>query len=92
MHKQWLIFAIFLFVLPMEAQSNQAMPPNGSEVAGNLLPPHDYSSLLAQHQGTSPAAGRTLCRWSVAAVLAEGVADAASGWRAEVSNGCSVTD
>ena len=69
MHRQRLIFGIFLFVLPIEAQSNRALPPNRSEDAGNLLPPHDYSSLLAQHQGTSPAAGRAMYRWSVAAVL-----------------------
>lgn len=85
MYKQKLVLVIGLFVLPIEAQSNQVLPPNGSEVAGSLVPSHDNNSILVQPQATGPA-GRTLYRWSVAAVLAGSVADAASGWRAEEMN------
>ena len=77
MYKQWLIFAVFLFALPIASRSNQALQPNGSTAARNMLPPHDERSPLAQLQATSPAV-RALYHSPVAAVLAEGVADAAS--------------
>lgn len=85
MHRQQLLFAMLFLVPPIAAQSNQALPPNAPGVAGNLIPPHENSSILVQPQETTPA-GRTLYRWSVAAVLAGSAADAASGWKAEEAN------
>lgn len=85
MHRQLLLLATFLLVLPIEAQSNQGSPPNVPEVAGNLISPHDNNSTPTQPQATTPA-GRTFYRWSVAAVLAGSVADTASGWKTEEAN------
>jgi hypothetical protein len=85
MHRQQLLLAMLFLVLPIEAQSNQALPPNVPEVAGDLIPPHDNNSILVQPQATAPA-GRAFYRWSVAAVLAGSVADTASGWKSEEAN------
>jgi hypothetical protein len=88
MRKRRLIFAIGLFALPIEAQSNQDLPPaplKAPEIAGNLISPHDNSSMLVHAQAIGPA-GRTLYRWSIAAVLAGSVADAATAWRAQEAN------
>lgn len=85
MHRQQLLFVMLLLVPPVEAQSNQALPPNGPEVAGNLIPAHDNNSILVQTPAIAPA-GRTFYHWSVAAVLAGIVADAASGWKAQEAN------
>lgn len=85
MHKPRVILATLFFVLPIVAQSDRTLPPEVSEFGGSLIPPHDNNSILARPQVTG-LAGRTLYRWSVAAVLAGSVADAASGWRAEEAN------
>ena len=85
MHKPGLILAALFFVLRIEAQSDRTLPLNVPEVAGNLIPTQDNNSILVQPQATGPV-GRTLYRWSVAAVLAGSVADAATGWRAEEAN------
>jgi len=83
-----LIFAIGFLVLPIEAQSNQASPPaplKVPEIAGNLVSPRDNNPILVQPQAIAPT-GRTMYRWSIAAVLAGSVADVASGWRAQEAN------
>jgi hypothetical protein len=68
-HRQQLFFVTLLLALPMEAQSNQALPPNVPGVAGTLIPAHDNNSIRVPPQTTGPVE-RTLYRWSVAAVLA----------------------
>jgi len=77
MHGQRLLFAMLLLVLPSQAQSNQALPPNVPDVAGNLIPMQDTNSILVRPRAIVPT-GQTLYRWSVAAVLAGSAADAAS--------------
>jgi len=75
MHGQRLLFAMLLLVLPSQAQSNQALPPNVPDVAGNLIQMQDTNSILVRPRPIVPT-GQTLYRWSVAAVLAATVPQA----------------
>jgi hypothetical protein len=88
MHKQQLVFLFGLFVLPLEAQTNGVLPPVPSdavEISPSVIPPRQSDPVLLQSQTTGPM-GRNLYRWSIAAVLAGNVADAATGWRAQEAN------
>jgi len=88
MHKQQYVFLIALFSLPLEAQTNGVLPPVPSEaveISQNVVPPHHGDSALV-HSQTTAHTGRTFYRWSIAAVLAGNVADAATGWRAQEAN------
>ena len=88
MHKHNLVFIIGLFVLPLKAQTNRALPEaplSSTQLAPPAIPPNYYNPALAQSPATVPS-GRTLYRWSVAAILAANAADAATSWKTQEAN------
>lgn len=55
------------------------------QLAANVISPSSSGSTVGQSQEVLNA-GRTIYRWSIAAVLAANVADAATSWRSQEAN------